>query len=835
MATLLKYPDALSMVSNLKKFEVSSFTDIRFKLFQGAALLIDESFSPSTDGRIVIDVSEVIFNELRFKLPTTDIFHQDEIIKPFTAHIDSVITNFSVIRCGVENLATTPASFLTGNFLTWQPQTKQVSETQPEWLSYYATVPGTVKVKFYLEDGSTSIKVLATIPANTCYSVNVNFTHIMKLETASKYGFFDVWIENGASERLTYQQRYLYKAKEMLDEHFLFENSLGGIDTAILSGDSVFSPEIEHIEGEYNQESEQLDGAISRLYQKETGWKSKEEARWLWDFFQSKRKYKVQSGAIKKITLSESSVTDSSLEDMKSYSFTYRIADDKGLLNISRSTDPLPSNIEITTPAGLFFLTPRLNELLDFSEDIGIIPIQSPYKEQWYKISLGYIKQWIADSIDTVPGPQGPIGPAGPAGAKGDKGDQGLNGEIGPQGLTGAPGPKGDKGDPGLQGQIGPVGPKGDQGLMGMTGPEGPQGPQGLMGIGETGPQGPIGPKGDKGDPGLQGQIGAVGPKGDQGERGFTGPEGPQGPQGLMGIGETGPQGPTGPKGDKGDPGLQGQIGPVGPKGDQGLMGMTGPEGPQGPQGLMGIGETGPQGPTGATGPKGDKGDPGLQGQIGPIGPKGDTGATGPQGPTGLKGDTGLTGAQGPKGDQGLRGFTGPEGPQGPQGLMGIGETGPQGPTGPKGDKGDPGLQGQVGATGAQGLKGDKGDQGIQGIQGIQGVKGDTGATGPQGLIGLKGDTGAQGATGATGAQGPQGPIGLTGATGAKGDRGDPGLQGPMGYTGATGAQGPKGDTGAQGATGAQGPQGPPIPLWVGTQASYNSISKDANTLYFIT
>jgi hypothetical protein len=28
--------------------------------------------------------------------------------------------------------------------------------------------------------------------------------------------------------------------------------------------------------------------------------------------------------------------------------------------------------------------------------------------------------------------------------------------------------------------------------------------------------------------------------------------------------------------------------------------------------------------------------------------------------------------------------------------------------------------------------------------------------------------------------------------------------------------------------------QGPPIPLWTGTQAQYNSITKDANTMYFI-
>lgn len=355
MANIISLPDSLSLVSNLKKFEASSSTDIRFKLYRGTALLIDESFSPGADGRVRIDVSEVVLNELQFKIPQSDLFLQDEIVKTFTAYIDSETKTFTVIRCGVENLATTPASFLTGNFLTWQPQRKQVSPSQPEWLTYYATVSCTMKVKFYLTGGGTSIKVLATINANTCISVNVSFSKVIKLESAQKYGYYDVWVENSLGERLTYEQRYIYREERSSDEHFLFENSLGGLDTAVMSGVSVFAPEVENIEGMYNEEAQQLDGSVYRLYEKGTGWKSRIESVWLWDFFKAKRRYKVHAGVIKRITLRECSVSDSSLEDMKSYTFTYRIADDKGLLNIIRSADPLPESIKITTPEGLFF------------------------------------------------------------------------------------------------------------------------------------------------------------------------------------------------------------------------------------------------------------------------------------------------------------------------------------------------------------------------------------------------------------------------------------------------------------------------------------------------
>lgn len=134
--------------------------------------------------------------------------------------------------------------------------------------------------------------------------------------------------------------------------------------------------------------------------------------------------------------------------------------------------------------------------------------------------------------VQGLTGPQGDVGPAGPEGPQGLTGDTGLQG---PQGLTGATGPEGPiglTGPQGLQGEIGPIGPEGPQGLQGIqglkgdTGLTGPEGPQGIQG--ETGLQGPQGPKGDTGLQGLKGDTGLQGPQGPQGE---IGPQGPQGVQ----------------------------------------------------------------------------------------------------------------------------------------------------------------------------------------------------------------------------------------------------------------------------------------------------------------
>ena len=131
------------------------------------------------------------------------------------------------------------------------------------------------------------------------------------------------------------------------------------------------------------------------------------------------------------------------------------------------------------------------------------------------------------------------------------------------------------------------------------------------------------------------------------------------------------------------------------------------------------------------------------------------------------------------------------------------GAPGPQGPAGPQGPKGDPGPQGEKGADGSmsfedltpeqrEGLRGPQGEQGLQGTQGIQGV---------QGLPGDRGETGP------IGPEGPQGP------------QGEQGLEGP---------QGPQGDVGPQGEVG-------PPPAWVTlTQAEYDGLTPDPNTVYLV-
>ena len=147
-------------------------------------------------------------------------------------------------------------------------------------------------------------------------------------------------------------------------------------------------------------------------------------------------------------------------------------------------------------------------------------------------------------------------------------------------------------------------------------------------------------------------------------------PTGAKGDQGTAGAaGADGAAGATGDDGDDGDDGAAGAPGATGPAGAAGAAGATGPAGADGTDGTDGAagaqgpaGADGATGPAGATGETGADGDDGADGATGAQGNAGSDGATGSQGPAGADGDDGTDGEQGEQGEQGIQG---PEGPVG--------------------------------------------------------------------------------------------------------------------------------------------------------------------------
>ena len=170
---------------------------------------------------------------------------------------------------------------------------------QPEYLSYYAVVTGSVKMTVYFADGSVN-ETLLVLQAGQLYTIDVSYLKISsKFERAVVC--YDVWVENEFGQRLTYVQRYILSVSNTAVNVYLFENTLGGIDSVVFTGDFTEKIQTEGTVTTVLEESTDSDIDLNFSCEQNTGFiPSIDYARWLRGFFVSKQRYHV-SGALRRI------------------------------------------------------------------------------------------------------------------------------------------------------------------------------------------------------------------------------------------------------------------------------------------------------------------------------------------------------------------------------------------------------------------------------------------------------------------------------------------------------------------------------------------------------
>ena len=410
MATIIQKPDTLSLSRDLKELIISTSSEISLQLLKGDSLLLEETYLPDVNNRVHVDLADIVTSSLSLTMPSGDAVStsQGSIYSDFTVKVDGTsVAEFTAVRSGVERFSDTAANFLTANWLTWQPQVKEVLQDQPEWLTYYpASGFCACYARFYYTDGTSGeIKVC---DVSQCVSINTRFSKLWALDESGKerYGVIDVYIKDAQGLRLTYVQRYVLCSQGALDEVYLCENSLGGLDTFRFYGDRKLVPEIGYTSLLLDNSYTAADPDLSRKWSQNTGMLTGRECEWCWELFRSSAAYHLYRGTILPIVLDASSVEKSAMSVLAAYSFDYRYASDLGLLNVVRSEN-LPEVVEISGPdAEVFFLKPRLNEYPSavLSDDL-IIPVQSPYEESWYTLSVGGLKSALLSSVETIYGP----------------------------------------------------------------------------------------------------------------------------------------------------------------------------------------------------------------------------------------------------------------------------------------------------------------------------------------------------------------------------------------------------------------------------------------------
>lgn len=417
MIQVLLYPDALSLVGSMNAFEIynDSKTDVVFALrYQGAEQnIVQHTYTPNDKNRVTVSVKDIILPLLSFDVrDSIEPYVQQNIMKKFVASVYEVGNedskkdfSFSVIRAGVDGLADSAANFLKTNFLTWQPQVKEVTYYSPEFLTYYAAEASEVKCKAYLWNGAAydeKVLTLASLEAGNVYTIPAQYAIIAKLIGKDALPHcYEIWVEQ-AGERVTYVQQYLaggMKSEE--EEWFLFENSLGGVDCFRAYGNSENTAEHTHNVAEIEDDSEEYRVDTTRKFKKNTGYLDKKERQWLLDFFPSLGKYVYHGSSLRKITVTESDVNYEAKELPSNYTFTYKYSDARPYLNLSRSEVGSFKQLDIQLPdLGNFTIAPRLVECSRLTLSSGaLFPVQSPYSEEWGVTTLAAILESLVENL----------------------------------------------------------------------------------------------------------------------------------------------------------------------------------------------------------------------------------------------------------------------------------------------------------------------------------------------------------------------------------------------------------------------------------------------------
>lgn len=399
--TIVQQPDSLSFCGNLKDFIITGESEISFSLYLGSTILIAETYT-AYNNKIIIPCKKVIEQQFTICLPDTDVFVQTRGVLDFNAHIGDTTVSFRVIKGGIGDTAEVATVFLKSQFLTLQPQQKQTLTWQPEFLNYYTQEQCRLKLRAYFADGTNEEKYIADLETGKLYTIDLSFLKINgKFE--KQVGYYDAWIENTAGNRLTYIQRYILTHPKDNSQIYVFENTLGGLDSVCFTG--LFSEKLE-TNGNIttiNDESSDSDIDFSVIYEQNTGYiPTFEYIRWLRGFFLSCQRYHV-TDSFRKIYIEESENTFK-LTELNSYTFEFRYSLQSKYDFVIRNQEMLPELLEFPADNELFFLAPRLSEfpIAAIADDL-VLPAQFSFENQWRRISIAAIIQAaISASIDAT-------------------------------------------------------------------------------------------------------------------------------------------------------------------------------------------------------------------------------------------------------------------------------------------------------------------------------------------------------------------------------------------------------------------------------------------------
>ena len=136
-------------------------------------------------------------------------------------------------------------SFLRLNFLTWRPQVESVYPGIKQQLTYYSSIAGTLITTLYFYR-APPIEVEMHVLSDNCLSrtdVSISTMSLLAIDNGINDDIvaYDIFVRY---DEVFYsnKQRFVVKHNNSAYSHFFFQNSLGGFDTIVATGQATSTP-----------------------------------------------------------------------------------------------------------------------------------------------------------------------------------------------------------------------------------------------------------------------------------------------------------------------------------------------------------------------------------------------------------------------------------------------------------------------------------------------------------------------------------------------------------------------------------------------------------------
>lgn len=300
--------------------------------------VLDEQYMNDAAGGFDLRLKNLLHSLLKVQLPSSQISLQEDSLVYIQLTIATDVFNCYVAKGGVNYsqfpiAANYALNFCKYNFLTWQPLQKQVPDLSNQYLTYYSSLNCALKYRVLPADQTGTMDSPAAWEVNTYDLQELIGMGSISLEGATQV---DVWAELPGGVQSKVQSFVFRQLISETEDRFVFENSLGGWDTVIFTGDlsEVDSHEVNR--ALIDEQEQEYDITYTRTFKKDSGYIPTEAERlWLREFFTSINRYHVTPDGLKRI-LVKSFENETRKGELNAFSFTFTYSKDDGTISIPR-------------------------------------------------------------------------------------------------------------------------------------------------------------------------------------------------------------------------------------------------------------------------------------------------------------------------------------------------------------------------------------------------------------------------------------------------------------------------------------------------------------------